>query len=232
MSEKLDVATLPGGSLGPNSEAEIRFNFASPIPINATDIYLQVVFRGQLGNETDAVVVATKNVSEPNYIAVVNDLDYRYDPVTDTFQTTDPKTTPQTVTSVGVKPGGASTPIASLAQLNVRGYAQLAFLTDLGTDGTERLPIDFNAGGVNGPLSFSNFPLATFTSSGPGNYERSKSVVRYRGMWSDYRLDLFSISAPFNLYNCVAGDTRRICTSAGLTTIPASNAVAWSINFP
>jgi hypothetical protein len=232
VSEKLDIATLPGGSLGPNSAAEIQFNFASPIPINATDIYLQVVFRGQLGNETDAVVVATKNISEPNYVAVVNDLDYRYDPSTDTFQTTDPKTTPQTVTNLGVKLNGASTPIATLAQLNARGYAQLAFLTDLGTDGTERLAIDFNAGGMNGPLSFSNFPLATFASSGPGNYERSKSVVRYRGMWSDYRLDLFSISTPFNLYNCVTGDARRICTSAGLTTIPVSNAVAWSINFP
>ena len=91
VSDKLDIATLPGGRLGPNGEAEVRFNFANPIPINATDIYLQVVFRGQLGNESDAVVVTTKNISEPNYIAVVNDLDYRYDPATDTFQATDPK---------------------------------------------------------------------------------------------------------------------------------------------
>ncbi len=48
---------------------EITFNFASPgqIPINATDLFLQVVYRGPLGDEADAVVVATKDISEPTY---------------------------------------------------------------------------------------------------------------------------------------------------------------------
>ena len=218
--------------LNAQSEQVVRFNFRPPIPINATDIYLQVVFRGQLGKEADAVVVTTKNISEPNYIAVVNDLDYQYDAPTDSFKVTDPKTMPQTVSNIDIKLNGASTPLASLSQLNVRGYAQLAFLTDLGSDGTEPLAIDFSAGDMNGPLSFSNFPLATFTSSGPGNYQRSKSVYRYRGMWSDYRFDLFSMSDSISLYSCLPGDARRICTSAGLTTIPASNAVTWTINFP
>lgn len=52
------------------------FNFASPIPINAASITLQVVFRGSLGAEADAVVVETVDVSEPTYFTYMNATDY------------------------------------------------------------------------------------------------------------------------------------------------------------
>jgi hypothetical protein len=54
----------------------LTFTFANPIPINATDVYLQVVFRGMQGSEQDAVVVATKDISEPTHITLVNVTDY------------------------------------------------------------------------------------------------------------------------------------------------------------
>jgi hypothetical protein len=187
------------------------------------------VFRGQLGNEADAVVVTTKNISEPNYIAFVNDTDYRYDSATDTFQASPGLS--QTITQIGVKLGGATTPIATLGSLGVRNFAQLAFLTDVPASGTEQLVIDFNAAGIGSPLTYA-LPIATFASPGGTVYERRpREVTSYRGRWSDYRVDTF---AGFNyaITPCGAGDTRRICTSAGLTTIPASNAVAWSVNFP
>ena len=45
------------------------FDFgANKVPINATDLHLQVVYRGPLGEELDSVVVATKDISEPTYI--------------------------------------------------------------------------------------------------------------------------------------------------------------------
>lgn len=48
---------------------EVIFDFsANVIPINATDLYLQVVYRGRLGEEADAVAVATKDISEPTYL--------------------------------------------------------------------------------------------------------------------------------------------------------------------
>ncbi len=50
-------------------EREIAFTFPKVIPINATDLYLQVVFQGKLGEEVDAVAVATKDISEANYFA-------------------------------------------------------------------------------------------------------------------------------------------------------------------
>lgn len=56
------------------------FRFPQPIPINATDLYLQLVYRGALvatdgTTEADAVVVATKDLKEPTYIAFCNSTD-------------------------------------------------------------------------------------------------------------------------------------------------------------
>ncbi len=67
VSQEVNVAGLPG-SLDVEAQP-VTFAFPNPdqIPINATDLYLQVVYRGPLGEESDAVVVATKDISEPNY---------------------------------------------------------------------------------------------------------------------------------------------------------------------
>lgn len=65
---KSDEASVPDGI---NAEAQpLTFNFQTPIPINASDLYLQVVYRGPLGQENDAVVVATKDIAEPTFIGV------------------------------------------------------------------------------------------------------------------------------------------------------------------
>lgn len=45
-----------------------QFDFsADPIPINATDLFLQVVYRGKLGDEQDGIAVGRIDVSEPTY---------------------------------------------------------------------------------------------------------------------------------------------------------------------
>jgi hypothetical protein len=52
------------------------FDFSQqPIPINATDLFLQVVYQGQLG-EDNAVVVANKDIAEPTYFSFINSTDY------------------------------------------------------------------------------------------------------------------------------------------------------------
>src|SRR5690606_26996398 len=54
--------------LGKDDEAlEVAFSFDTPIPINASDVYLQLMYRGALGEEDDVVMVATKDISEPTY---------------------------------------------------------------------------------------------------------------------------------------------------------------------
>ena len=59
-------AMVPSGiNSAPQS---VAFDFPVKIPISATDLYLQVVYRGPLGEESDAVVVETKDISEPTYL--------------------------------------------------------------------------------------------------------------------------------------------------------------------
>ena len=56
---------------------EFVFNFTyRQIPINATNVKIQVVYRGNLGQDADVVAVAMKDISEPTYLAVLNSTDY------------------------------------------------------------------------------------------------------------------------------------------------------------
>jgi hypothetical protein len=56
-------------SLSSETPQEFAFDFSeSPIPAGITDLYLQVVFKGTLGNETDiAVAVGMKDIMEPTH---------------------------------------------------------------------------------------------------------------------------------------------------------------------
>jgi hypothetical protein len=60
----------------PRSAQDLTFTFPVQLPINAWDVVLQVVYRGLLGAEGDAVVVATKDISEPTFVAFFNATDY------------------------------------------------------------------------------------------------------------------------------------------------------------
>jgi hypothetical protein len=81
VSQPLVNQTVPNCAGGTTAACEqaamaLTFTFDTPIPINATDLYLQVVYRGKLGSEDDAVVVETKNVTEPTFFMLVNVTDY------------------------------------------------------------------------------------------------------------------------------------------------------------
>ncbi len=73
------VADLPGGEGvgGPATPVEKTFDFsADPIPVNATDLFIQVVYRGQLGEEPGAIAVGTYDVREPTFVGIYNNTDY------------------------------------------------------------------------------------------------------------------------------------------------------------
>ena len=86
VSEPKLNTTLPlcnAATSGSCESAAIPLTFTFPtspaavaIPINAASLSLQVVFRGPLGSEQDAVVVETVNVSEPLYFSFMNASDY------------------------------------------------------------------------------------------------------------------------------------------------------------
>lgn len=55
---------------------EFSFSFVNALPLNATDVYLEVVYQGALGAETNAVVTTSVDISEPTYVSVFNSYDY------------------------------------------------------------------------------------------------------------------------------------------------------------
>lgn len=70
---------LPGGTGSGATAVEKIFDFSmDPIPVNATDLFIQVVYRGVLGAETDGIAVGTLDIREPTYYAAWNNTDYFY----------------------------------------------------------------------------------------------------------------------------------------------------------
>lgn len=71
----VSAATLNGAAF------EGRFDFAAdPIPVNATDLFVQIVYRGPMGDtgamEPDAIAMGTLDVREPLFAAYWNNTDY------------------------------------------------------------------------------------------------------------------------------------------------------------
>ena len=55
---------------------ELIFDLSTnPIPLWATDVYIQVIYKGRLGNEIDSVAVGFKDISEPTPIDIANNMD-------------------------------------------------------------------------------------------------------------------------------------------------------------
>ena len=69
-------ATYTPVALGSTSLEQFSVEFDHPIPVDSVDLRLQVVYRGMLGSESDAVVIATKDLPEPTFVAVNNVTDY------------------------------------------------------------------------------------------------------------------------------------------------------------
>jgi len=71
-SAAIDAATLNG-----TSAADVEFDFGNdPIPVNATDLIIQVVYRGPLGQESDGIAVGSLDIAEPTFAAFWNNTDY------------------------------------------------------------------------------------------------------------------------------------------------------------
>jgi hypothetical protein len=91
------AADLPGGSGGtPPASIEKIFDFsADPIPVNATDLFIQVVYRGQLGEETDGIAVGNIDVQEPTFTAAWNNTDYYYSDLSQAWLVANPMSFPK-----------------------------------------------------------------------------------------------------------------------------------------
>lgn len=111
------------------------FNFGlRPIPIDATDVRLQLVYRGTLGQEDDAVAVTTVDIAEPNFFAVGNATDYAFDTTTNRYVTAASVSQPPYALSniqIGFADVAAIPPIATLPTIAAGEHAQFAFIAPL-----------------------------------------------------------------------------------------------------
>lgn len=62
-------------SIPRNTPQELNFDLNPAIPLYATDVYLQIVYNGKLGNEDGAVAVGFKDISEPTPVDLFNNMD-------------------------------------------------------------------------------------------------------------------------------------------------------------
>jgi hypothetical protein len=53
----------------------VVFTFATPLPFDATDVDLQVIYRGPLGTESDAIAIGFEHISEPGFVNFDNNYD-------------------------------------------------------------------------------------------------------------------------------------------------------------
>jgi hypothetical protein len=135
----LPVILAPGESMPRDTAKEYTFFFAAAdIPIDAIDVRLQIIFKGKLGSidvpelvESNAVVVSTKDISEPSFIQVTNTTNYK-------IQLSDAENPAQYVPSGKVDPISVNirthhtspAHLLASADLQVGEYARLALLTD------------------------------------------------------------------------------------------------------
>jgi len=215
-------------SMATGTTQSFVFDFKQrPIPINATDITLQVVFRGRLGNEDDAVAVTTRNIAEPSYLALENATDYRYSAASQTYA---PSGSPVAFTNATVTLGSATKPLATLAEMRAPGHAQLALLGDLATIPAK---IDLTAPqlSIGHPITIGMPGFEFYLPAGTGTtYAANWQVSPVRGV---YRRFIYGVSRAtgYEVFLCSPDFSPPACSEATLPPLTSANAVPWTVDF-
>jgi hypothetical protein len=77
LSSLLYTVSSPVQATLTESFQEVRFEFPGrPLPANAADVFLTVIYRGPLGLESDAVAVGGRDLFEPTPVDIANITDY------------------------------------------------------------------------------------------------------------------------------------------------------------
>jgi hypothetical protein len=77
VEEQVTANALAGPfNLNAGSETAVTLDFASPIPINAWNIRLQLIYRGTIGQEAESIAAHTQRLSAPTSFLYANDYDY------------------------------------------------------------------------------------------------------------------------------------------------------------
>jgi hypothetical protein len=172
-----------------NGGADYRFTFPTPIPLNATTVSLQIVFRGKMGAEDDAVLVATKDISEPEFFLTGNITDYAFDVGASNRYYALPagatvSAVPMTNVTFSLKdPSGPTGPLAVLPTMDGGQFAQLAFLTDAGSYHFWAHTTSREAYGQYDDLAVATEPFEYSDDTQPFTFARECPTILVRGAY-------------------------------------------------
>lgn len=221
-----------------------QFEFDQELPINAIDIKLQVVYRGALGSEADAVVVETVDISEPSYVTYLNSTDYIQ--LGDSFYTraqvnanpallsqVRPTTCLDNMTgqlkdicltpiplAFNARIGNmASTANVSVVLPNDKTYHRLAMLIPPGATGAIDWALTNSGCGYNSILDVPRRVVQTdYTAEFPGGFTLVTPLLATRGTKS-----LVSVSCILNGDNLPHPELLTEAQSASIATLPVAN---------
>lgn len=177
----------------PGDSLTFTFGVNNHIPIEATEVRLQVLFRGRLGQEEDAVAITTVDIAEPNFVAVANNTDHYFDPgygPTGGYRPADATNYPYVLDSVKVwfaDPATQPGPAASLSAFGGGKHAQFAFLGD--KSGVRYWLRTTSQQAYYDSFEGDAFPVQEFVLDegvSPARYWTNCPVVLARGMYRQY----------------------------------------------
>jgi hypothetical protein len=192
VSEPIVIGT-PISRATSGEERSFNFPLLNYIPIDATDVRLQILFRGRLGQEEDAVAITTVDIAEPNFVAVANNTDHYFDPSlapNGGYRPADATNYPYVLDSVKVwfaDPATQSGPAASLSAFGGGKHAQFAFLGD--RTGVRYWLRTTSQQAYYDGFEGDAFPVQEFVfdeSVSPARYWTNCPVVLARGMYRQY----------------------------------------------
>ncbi len=192
MEEKIAVSDPQAVSLSKADFKEIKFTFSGDeiIPVIAHSLHLQVVYRGALGSEADAVVVATHDIAEPTFFSIINNTNYlclkgemKYLPEISAEEWAAEGLAYDLVAgdmpNIAITFGNATNPQVKLDNLPVDRYSRLVLLT-------ENTPLAFKTAGArlsgrqttNTPnvVQYDALANATPTIAMRGSYQRKGTM--------------------------------------------------------
>jgi len=179
-----------------NNSALLEFNFTNdPIPINATDLFLQVAYRGRLGDETDGVAIGMMDIGEPTYTSLINSSDWAY-----TNGNWTPVDTANQLTLGQIKFCLNAQAIVANQTLQPREFMRIAFLTDL-TDKTKGLNFEIPGYLVQWTAPFGYSPRQSDLENGGTfvNYAWDSFYEIMRGM--SYTRGVTEGEGSFQIFN-------------------------------
>jgi len=223
VSEPVAIALLKSGE-----QRELPFRFLIPVPINASDVYLQVVFLGQLGLEQGAVAVETKDISEPNYFAITNITDMVYDFAGHRFVALPylGYNAPDTIYGLKLTFAAGRPPAATIGQLTAPGHAQVGVLTDLGT---QYIDIQYTSQRYTVPrIIHGDVPVSAFTAPPDIAYHRTVEFEPSRGVFRNIYV-YHRYPMDFTVYDCNVEP--ELCAETTMPPFLPASASEWTITF-